>query len=418
MGNKGGEVMHCLYCNIELPENNKKEHVIHNALGGLLECPYICCENCNNVMSQQDNVFANNFSPFIPRIDNYHQTRKSNVKPKHTGLGLYYSNWYEIVLEGNRPVSCDKYSKEKKTGKMPVFEIIKHNIRLDNESFKKGMQKIGVNFARHMGVQCETLTDNFDVTRNEDGNVCQINFRQQFIPFNPLNSLDKYIEQVKLTNLYHMLILFSANNILYCYIDLFNTWQGYVILSKKYCGREIYETYIQLVQNWDRPEFNIRDIRRLKDLLIFKQQYGYGEDISGTLEEQIEKIINIANEKIRKESYKRNFDDFMRNRIGIDYVNYVINAAKSIHVLNTHRFFFFVDEHEQEHLQILTFRRLTPIINEQAIGTYTIYPELIYTLLCNEKESFEAEIRDYCYSKIARLNDYLSQNEGEVQKLL
>lgn len=406
--------MNCLYCGVELPENNKNEHIIHNALGGLLECPYICCEKCNGVLSQQDNKFVNNFSPFVPMIDNYHQTRKSSFKPKHKGRGLYNGKWYEIVLEGNRPVGCAEYSKMNKTGKMPMFDIIKHDIGLENESFKKGMQKIGVNFARYSGVQCETLADNFEVIRDTDRNVCQINFRQQFLPFIPLNSFDKYIEQATLTNLYHMLILFSANNCLYCYIDLFNTWQGYVILSENYCGDEVYKTYVQLVQNWKRPEFNIRDIRRLKDLLIFKQQYGYGEDVFGTFEEQIEKIIKIANEKIRKEPYKRELENFICDKIGIDYANYIIGEMKKIHSLNAHRFYFFIDEQEQELLRSLRFRRLSPLENEKGDAYYSFYPELIWSLLCERKEDFESKIRDYCYSKIARLNDYLSPSEGET----
>ena len=87
-------------------------------------------------------------------------------------------------------------------------EIIIHDIGLDNKSFKSGMQKIGVNFARYSGVQCETLIDNFKTIRDKDGNVCQIIFQNQFLPFIPLNNVDKYIEQVKLDGLYHMLNLF------------------------------------------------------------------------------------------------------------------------------------------------------------------------------------------------------------------
>lgn len=61
--------------------------------------------------------------------------------------------------------------------------------------------------------------------------------------------------------LYHNLILFSQNENLWCYIDLFNTFQYYVLLSNKWDPIEnIHQSYLQMIQKLDRklPDIYLR----------------------------------------------------------------------------------------------------------------------------------------------------------------
>lgn len=62
--------MKCVYCeeNINI-ENKSKEHIIQNALGGLLESYDICCEKCNNIVQKCiDKEFCEIFSPIITQV--------------------------------------------------------------------------------------------------------------------------------------------------------------------------------------------------------------------------------------------------------------------------------------------------------------------------------------------------------------
>ena len=414
--------MKCIYCGEEIlgrinhskdgccSSNQSSEHVINNELGGTLECDAICCKTCNTRLSNQDRQFASNFAPYVSLIKDLHKTRNSKVKPKHQGVGILNGECYDIEIEGDRPVKSAMYSKKHKTGVMPQFDTIIHNVRLDNDTYKRGMQKIAVNFAVYSGIQIDILSDNFTVEKDAKGKVSKIDYRQRFLPFLPLNSFDCYVEQANLARLYHMLILFSANGCLYCYIDLFNTWQGYVVLSTCYHGKRVYETYVQHVESWERQLLTSEDINSMKDLNIVMLQYGI--DGSGTYEEQKEATIKKANQKIQEESYKRELESFILDILGLDYSAYMIrNMIQRGVIVNAHDFYVFSDENEQDRLAQRRFRRLTPLESKNGINQCAIYPEEIAHLLHEEKAATKAKLREYGHKKAERLTDYLQLHE-------
>lgn len=85
--------------------------------------------------------------------------------------------------------------------------------------------------------------------------------------------MDTYIELNTDMELYHNLILFNQNNKLWCYVDLFNTFQHYVLLSDDWDESiSVHESYLQLLQKIDRtvPELYIK---RPKHILTYAKYY-------------------------------------------------------------------------------------------------------------------------------------------------
>ncbi len=74
--------MRCVYCNDKLDKNNSSlEHIIPQAIGGLLESYEICCKKCNTKKGDgNDTHFVNIFNP-ITESYNIKTSRKKNQRP-------------------------------------------------------------------------------------------------------------------------------------------------------------------------------------------------------------------------------------------------------------------------------------------------------------------------------------------------
>ncbi len=82
--NKMCTLKHCVYCNKPLGVTGKKseEHIIQNALGGLLTSSEICCSECNNYLSRFiDAPFTKYFAPFLNYIPELNKTNKKKSIP-------------------------------------------------------------------------------------------------------------------------------------------------------------------------------------------------------------------------------------------------------------------------------------------------------------------------------------------------
>ena len=113
-----------------------------------------------------------------------------------------YSNWLDDE-HGYMPLSVSDFVK-----RVPFYFYTRDIETIDlDDNLIKGLEVKSVN------------------NKIED-----ISFKYTVIPFVPLNPLDKHIELNTDMELYHNLILFSQDNMLWCYVDLFNTFQFYVLL--------------------------------------------------------------------------------------------------------------------------------------------------------------------------------------------
>ena len=125
----------CIYCGKKITTRSS-EHVIHNALGGLLESEDICCPECNNFISKYIDVpFTKIFNPIIGRIDNFSKSNNSKSEPPYTGQVLYNGKTYNANIKSGKVVACPELSKELRrniSDLYPKMQIISYDFNLQN----------------------------------------------------------------------------------------------------------------------------------------------------------------------------------------------------------------------------------------------------------------------------------------------
>ena len=383
----------CVYCGKPILEISK-EHVIQNAIGGLYESEDICCKDCNNYISKYiDAPFTEIFNPIIGKIKNFAKTHNKNSTPSYKGKAVYNNEVYDVVIKKEKVIACPELSKKLKTDisqELKKFKILQYYFDIDNIYFKKGISKIAFNFAIDKGVSIDILKKGIDIQKS-NGKIKGISFNYPVIPFVPLNATDAYIELNTEIELYHNLILFSQENILWCYVDLFNTFQFYVLLSYEFNGNiPINESYLQFVQKEDRtiPEI---DIKGYKDIYIYSSQYGIEPSID------LEVFKKRIEESIRKKSIKKSMVDVISSKLVHEYSEYIIENELYEEITNLRLYF-----DEDDKLNEDTFRKITFDIE---MSEYVSYPEQILNLIHND----EIDVNSYTFKKFKRLKDFLNK---------
>lgn len=392
----------CVYCG-KVITIRSKEHIVQNALGGLYESEEICCEKCNSVLSKDiDTPFTKIFNPIIMNIKNITKTNNKKSHPSCSGKAIYDNETYDVVIKDGKVVSCTELSKKLKCDSSKLkFEIVEYDFQMDNHSFKSGIGKIAFNFATEKGIDSEVLSKGINV-KEKDGEVDSISFKFPIIPFVALNPMDEYLELNTRMELYHNLILFSQDSNLWCYVDLFNTFQYFVHLSNEWHTKTPFiETYLQLVQKIDR-KFPEMYIRKPKHILNYAMAYNVEPCI------ELGKFKKRMREAIQKESLKKNMSDFLSTKLGNDYFNLdkLIELKKedarpglwNEMKLDYLSFSLYFDEEEK--LKDNTFRQVTYVGDKDEIVSY---PLLIKKLI----EDDSIVVQEYTYKKFIRMNTFL-----------
>lgn len=351
--------MRCYICNKELVDNpvgddqcqTHGEHIIHNGIRGKLISSQILCKDCGADYSKDDSAFCKIFAPFmvalkdqlIPadhgkdtyktlpgslfdsptsnlddpsRLVNVRNGVVTPVEPYHEIDGekitVYaekhridqYVNVLATQLKAEGKDIAD-YSVEKVTnlhdkGYLAYF-FSKGNATF-NVDFKKGIVKIATEYALHCGMPREQLAE--VLTISEDGKATFDCTNTKMYPFIPTSMFDVLYEDYRY--FYeegypsHTLRLFSTSYdngtaALYCYVDLFSTFQYYVLLNGDYKGDEVNETYAQRLLKVEKPDVSDCDP---SDLDIFIREYGI--DMSLCSATSYEDQLRYVQECIRK----------------------------------------------------------------------------------------------------------------------
>ena len=385
----------CVYCGKEITTRSS-EHVIQNALGGLYESEDICCPECNNYISRCiDAPFTKIFNPIIGKIDNFSKTNNPKSMPSCTGKVLYNNKIYNAFIKNGKVVGCPDLSRELKTdiSKLPL-QIVAYDFKLDNEIFHTGMAKIAFNYALDKCIDLDTLKHGLNIEKTGD-EIQKISFSYPMIPFCPLNPVDYYIELETDFNLYHNMILFSQESTLWCYIDLFNTFQYYVLLSDNLSqGINVYDNYAQTLQKIDRTEPEL-DIYRPKDILIYAQQYGVEPCL-----DKAEFSRRIKN-AIAKKSQKKALESIISDKMAAMPIDYSLRIAQDPKKLLpfAHSMRLYFDDNDK--LRTENFRTITTDVQ----GYVVPYPYAINTVLRQD----QTPLRSYTMSKFNRLTNFLNQ---------
>lgn len=227
----------CMYCNKEF-DKLSREHIIPNGLYGRLISSDICCNECNNELGKLiDAPFVSIFNPILNKLNlNY-----SNVET--TGVvdieGKTYDN---VKIKNGKPIYCYKYSKQynKAVKNTEMFTIIAEYFNLNNDDFRNGLIKIAYEFAKYNKIPI-IGSMKIDSIKSRFSKV-------SVIPYIPLNPIEYSFNIIPINQLYHELIIMASGGKLWCYIELFNTFQYYILLGccpYKFNSYNIYRESIQ-----------------------------------------------------------------------------------------------------------------------------------------------------------------------------
>lgn len=286
------------------------EHIIQNALYGRLTSDEILCETCGTKLSDEvDSNFVKLFDGFTVPINHILASKDHGGKLNKTLLG-------HIVKHNGQKIEI-QVRDGKITPRKPDFDYIeeKNHVKIyaNSKTLKHyqthvlgELKKLGVDISTlkieliddiqdfgEMGVNFSEGVENFNlkiklglnkiatgfavsngINRNElpctlDTKAQQIIFTTNVVPFYPYGVLDLMIEpfRVVLEEEFptHTLMLYTDNSFgktkLVCFIDLFSTFQFYVILNHDYKGNTINKTYYQTIIKQTKPKIDVRRSR-------------------------------------------------------------------------------------------------------------------------------------------------------------
>ena len=391
--------MNCVYCGEPITVGSR-EHIIQNAIGGLEESTDICCSKCNNYISKYiDKPFVTTFNPIIARINNFAKTNNKKSAPSYSGKAIYNGNEYSVIFKNGQVVACPELSKKLHCDISKLdFEIVSYDFIIDNKAFIKGVSKIAFNYALSKGIPLDTIKDGLIVVKDVN-KITNIGFKYPVIPFVPLNPMDNYIELETSLLLYHNLILFSQDNNLWCYVDLFNTFQYYVCLTDKWPkDQKVSESYFQQLQKLDRT---IPKIER------WRPKYGLIYADLFEVEPSPDKIVmqKRITSAIQKESLKKDMTKVLSQKLGTDYMlNYIRDDIPE-------------DERRKYGLSLLLYFDENDDLIEDRFRKVTLgekeFDMVSYPLLINNfMASNSIDVRQYTFAKFQRLNCFLC-NDGK-----
>lgn len=387
---------YCVYCGKKIGKRSR-EHIIQNALGGVYESEDICCPECNNVVSAKiDAPFTKTFNGIINKIPNMVKTNDKKTKPPCTGKALYNGQIYDVIIKSGKVIACAELSRELKTDvKKLKFDIVSYDFPIDNISFRNGIAKIAFNFAIDQGVDPKWLMQNV-IIRKENSVIVDIQFNNILVPFVPLNPVDEFLELEIDTELFHSMILFSQGKNLWCYVDLFNAFQYYVLLSDMWeGGMEIHKSYIQLIQRIDR-EIPDMYLRKPKHILIYADFY----HIQPCMD--VEKFKRRVAEAIRLSSQKKKLVDVITEKFSNGYLSFIMNKygrekENLLYPLKTMLLYF-----DQDDRLIEEKYKTQTLLNDGGMDVVS-YP--LYIL--QQLRQGNINVKEYTYQKFYKLNKLL-----------
>lgn len=288
--------------NSELECKKHGEHIIQNAIAGHYVSDRILCERCGNDYSKDDSNFSDIFASFLVLLNNGNKLhvldrgkiegkaiygalgtssdpdspddkkivfKSGNISPvkpyyyideENHSITLYAEKntaknyWGKIAKElAEQGLRLEDYQKVN-VNNLGVDGILKLYFSKDNpefnDSFKRGFVKIAVEFALDRGIKREDIDI---LIIDEKTQKAEIDFDNTLMfPYVPVGEIDKIYEServnVERNFPSHSMRLFSVNytdntSKLFCYVDLFSTFQFYILLNKNYKGKDINEWY-------------------------------------------------------------------------------------------------------------------------------------------------------------------------------
>jgi len=334
----------CYRCDNELTEiNSSDEHVIINACGGRLKSKRLLCKTCNSIFGDS---FDNELAKATNDLANLLLIRRDRGKPqpikgKATKTGEDY-----YLQFGGSPKKVKPEIIEKVDGKnvqlkisadneKQAIEILKGlkrkypNLDIDNVMQsairKEGYLDDTLNFEAHIGgldvFKAITKTAINYYILNKGDNV----FIKHLLPYLE-NKVDldvvwlhypaKYPYKYEENEVTHILQLVgdSKEQILYCYIELFNVHNYIVKLNANYTGRDISCQYVyDVLHNKELKKETPIKLNRERLLDLFDNKDAKPFEI---VQEKYLRVLRIADEKQVSEQQSKLISKGIENSFG------------------------------------------------------------------------------------------------------
>lgn len=428
-----------------------KEHIIHNALYGRLTFENILCENCGKKLAINiDTDFCKLFQTFTEMLksvsiskehgrNSFKQLPAYLFNEKAGTISVKYSDgkilplkpyYFQNKEDKKLFIFCDKKTskdyKKHVINKLELEATFNKNeyevVLIDdlscygnvsypfsegvvdfNKKLRLGLNKIATGFAIGKGVSRKDIPRTLDITNEE------IIYTSNIVPFYPVSNIEYYMEHLRpiLENGYptHTLILYTEKVMgqkrLVCYIDLFSTFQFYVILNDNFCGNDIREIYYQTIVKKDKTRIDIRNTGLDElDLVIADLKISNNEIKGKNIDElydYLEKKYNQSNV-----SYLFDFDSYFLQMAEI--------ILEDMQIKLTNRYNAYLQEGEKEIIDtIFEIKDLELICQEfdwiQKNGSLNY--RINYLKKCPENYKF--------YSTLSEIMRMIKENFNELQ---
>lgn len=310
-------------------ENSSLEHIIPNALGGVLKSKAVLCAEANTKLSLDiDNKFNEIFAGTYRRlpIEKDRQTNRG-ITGKHVGYNEkvvqkdgkwfpwkpFYDAQKKVVYAQTLKIAEGFIESMKKKGLIPKEEIITPQddlagsieipFDLDHQRFVRGLAKIAAGFATLKNIKRQDLRMIIDLEK-EDILSEIVSF-----PYVPVDNWEMAFEFESHTSKHypiHGLSLSSVpeHNVLLCYIELFSTYQYILVLNDDYMGPKVHESYI----------YSLLESKEISALEYHKTVFTYDQcklfnarEFKHFNSDQIDEITDIAKiqEQVKAYTFKK-----------------------------------------------------------------------------------------------------------------
>jgi len=445
---------HTLEDHIDSNSKNHQEHIIPQALGGQLKVAGILCKECGGdkyLGGRIDRPFCDTFKLITERLD-IKRDRETNPVALNGKLRLLRDGkvievrLLNSVLSNRRPEykiddeqkvvrifaneTVAKNYKKKVESELRTkienwpeykieiisdllrsdeyFGVLELPFRVENRTFEDGFAKIAIEFALYNNIPFSTIEHLIDREHRT------IKSEATLLPYYPVFHVEEMIEYLRSSIdesfMSHSIVLFSQRQIqengeevkqLYCFIELFGTFQYFVCLNNEYVGPDIEPiTYCQRIIHSPHESVDMHSLSP-KDVHIFMNELGVTlNDIKnkddGEARRMIEKLYNNRNRYVfdYAENIKRIVDRILQDAI----LNSVENIREIIPDIVDH--FYWNPDTDDFHV---TFFRSRYRADNKA---YSIIPEIMDVVSSNPEK-----FRQYTFFKFDELENFINENK-------
>lgn len=353
-----------------------EEHIIQNALYGRLTRNDILCEACGGKLADEvDADFCKIFQGITEQLkhvlasrdhggNSFNRTLKGYIfKKDGEKIAVHVKDWKVLPIKPDydfieseqkvkifcpvkvamnyqnyvlkelkaRGVDVTKVTVEiiddiSDAGDLGIF--FSEGVDNFNTEFTLGLNKIATGFAVANGIDRNNLPCTLDLVNKK------IVFTSNVVPFYPYATMDMMMEPFRIASESeyptHTLVLytddFSDKKKLVCYVDLFSTFQFYVILNHDYKGENIQKIYYQTIIKQQKPEIDIRNTR-MKFLSIVAEAIGVSmTEIQGKNVAEIYSYLEIKYNQMTV-SYELDLKEYIRHIVSRVSTNLLIKKS-------------------------------------------------------------------------------------------